>query len=345
MLSSAIAPLVRPFRRGIAPGEARKGSPVISGFAQAWRELCDRGGACCLPRRDAIFDVFHEADACGEAGARLGIVTGDDYKVSRFEANDWESGVPRPPLGQNFVEWLDLLESVFAARENDEYLFVELGAGYGRWSARALAAADRLRIPRSRAILVEGEPQHAAWARQHLTLNGFSAERFDLVEAAVGPKAGREKFIVVSPDRLTNRDWYGQAVAADAHLAISDTRCGDYLGRPLFLDATGWGAIEVPCRTLADVLPPKAVVDLLDMDIQGAEAAVVESSLDLLDRRVRRVHIGTHSQAIEERLRVAFRRLNWIPIWDFPLNAESPTPFGTIRFRDGLQSWINPRPL
>ena len=85
------------------------------------------------------------------------------------------------------------------------------------------------------------------------------------------------------------------------------------------------------------------MVDLIDMDIQGAEAEVVESSLDLLDRRVKRVHIGTHGDEIEARLRAAFARMEWRCLYDFPHGSDTATPFGVVSFGDGVQSWINPR--
>jgi hypothetical protein len=87
----------------------------------------------------------------------------------------------------------------------------------------------------------------------------------------------------------------------------------------------------------------EGVVDLIDLDVQGAEADVLEPAARLLDERVRRVHAGTHEpRSNEDRLRALFRRLGWECLWDFPYGRESDTPFGRISFQDGVQSWRNP---
>ena len=76
------------------------------------------------------------------------------------------------------------------------------------------------------------------------------------------------------------------------------------------------------------------------LDVQGAEADVLESAADQL-RKVCRVHIGTHGAKIEAVLRRLFGRLGWQKINDYACNAESETPYGRIRFRDGVQTWVN----
>ena len=68
------------------------------------------------------------------------------------------------------------------------------------------------------------------------------------------------------------------------------------------------------------------MVDLIDMDIQGAEADVVEASRDLLDQRVKRVHIGTHGGDIEARLRAAFAGMGWHCHYDFTHGGDAATP-------------------
>ena len=79
------------------------------------------------------------------------------------------------------------------------------------------------------------------------------------------------------------------------------------------------------------------------MDIQGSEAEVVLASIDLLQTRVRRVHIATHGEAIEKSLRQAFRSMGWTCRWDFSLQGRRETPYGAVLFDDGVQGWINPR--
>lgn len=259
-----------------------------------------------------------------------------------------EPGVTALSFGEEYFEWIDILESAYNADRAKPFVFIELGAGYGRWSAIALKAADRCRIENSFAVLVEAEPQHASWARQHMRSNGFDESRYHLIEAGVAGVRGRAQFLVASPDKLTPATWYGQALSSSAGLPEQKTAYGEYYGKPLFLSENGWGAIEVDLVSFTDILdasqiPSTALIDLIDMDIQGAEAEFVEANIDILCSRVRRMHIGTHSREIEKKLRRIFRRRKWESVWDFPCLSTTATPYGKISFVDGVQGWVNPR--
>jgi len=48
---------------------------------------------------------------------------------------------------------------------------------------------------------------------------------------------------------------------------------------------------------LGDVLSPFDRVDLLEVDIRQSEMIVFPPYMDLVNRRVRRVHAGTHGHA------------------------------------------------
>jgi hypothetical protein len=59
--------------------------------------------------------------------------------------------------------------------------------------------------------------------------------------------------------------------------------------------------------------------------------------------RVRILHIGTHSRAVEARLRRTLDRLGWSNAFSFPCYSESQTPFGAVRFEDGVETWVHPQ--
>jgi hypothetical protein len=84
-------------------------------------------------------------------------------------------------------------------------------------------------------------------------------------------------------------------------------------------------------------------VDLIDLDVQGAELEVLEASSEQLCEKVKRVHIGTHGRDIEEGLRARFRALGWENLNDYGSNCECETPYDRIRFQDGVQTWVNPK--
>ncbi len=84
-------------------------------------------------------------------------------------------------------------------------------------------------------------------------------------------------------------------------------------------------------------------MDLIDLDLQGAEAAVLTKAADLLDAKVKRLHIGTHSASIEKALRKLFSTHGWDNLNDYPGMCTNDTLYGKIQFEDGVQTWINPR--
>ena len=219
---------------------------------------------------------------------------------------------PLPNFDEEYFEWLDLLETVAAARER--YVFVELGAGFGRWTVRAALAAKRRGLE-FHGIAVEAEPTHFAYLQQHLR------------DHAIGTVECRCAAITTSNEPVPfyvgrAESWYGQAIAA------------------AFVPADGMMLVEP--LALSAVLRSFSVIDLLDLDIQGVEATVLEPELDLLRARVRRLHIATHSAAIEAALRKMFGSRGWIAYRDYALQHTNDTPYGRIAFGDGVQTWINP---
>jgi hypothetical protein len=89
-------------------------------------------------------------------------------------------------------------------------------------------------------------------------------------------------------------------------------------------------------------------VDLIDLDIQGAEAEVLAAATAQLCAKVKMVTVGTHTnpvtftREIEDAVTEVFRKMNWINIYNFGHGAERETPFGRIKFEDGVQVWVNP---
>jgi FkbM family methyltransferase len=248
-----------------------------------------------------------------------------------------------PPLDEEYFEWIDILESVRAAKE--KYTMVELGAGYGRWAVRAACAARRCRpdLP-FHLVAVEAEPKHFEWMKRHFRDNQVDPRQHTLVRAAVGDKAGTAMFYVGSPESSGNvaADWYGQALTK-SYEEVEKRRFGRYEGFRVLKFKSGWRAIETECVVLGKVIGDLTRVDLIDMDVQGAELKVVGSSMDLLDRTTVRMHIGTHDREIEAGLRELLRAHRWECLADYSCLGRNETPWGPVEFSDGVQSWVNPR--
>ncbi len=225
---------------------------------------------------------------------------------------------PLPEVSEEYFEWICAAEAIAQAR--GRFTMVELGAGYGRWMMDALGLIRQLRRDdlTPHFIGVEAEPTHFDWMAQHLRNNGLDPAAHRLVQGAVAGRDGKVRFAIGNADA-----WYGQSIVTDA--------------------TTGLASIEVPAWSLTTLLHDVPMVDLIDIDIQGAEAEVCEAAARVIDEKVRRIYIGTHGVAIEHSLRALFRKLGWRNLVDYRMGRAQTTPFGRIMFGDGVQCWLNPR--
>ena len=231
------------------------------------------------------------------------------------------------PINEEYFEWMDILNSI--AKSEEGFTFVELGAGYGRWSARAYMAALSFGIKPERITLitVEADPKHSLWCKKHLKYNGVDPKQHLHYQSAISNYSVETDFFVQKPNftrEESEKNWYGQAIAK-----------------------SGWEGAKterVEVITLEQVFEsiPNLTIDLIDSDLQGEDWAVLSHNPNLL-KRVKRVHIGTDSEIEEKRLRKLFNELGWEKILDYPGRGERTTYVGNVSFVDGVQTWINPK--
>ena len=175
--------------------------------------------------------------------------------------------------------------------------------------------------------------------------NGIGLDEYVLFEAAVGVAPGQALLTIEKPsgsNENTPRDWYGQAILADdigRHKSTEWT----YHGRKVLERDDGYRSIEVEVMTLEAVLADLDRVDLVHMDIQYAEADVVESSLRVLEEKVARLLVGTHSVELHVRIHTELEERGWIKGWDFLPASTVKSSLGSVTLVDGVQSWRNPR--
>jgi FkbM family methyltransferase len=259
----------------------------------------------------------------------LGVLT--DTRYANWAAQP-EGVLLEPPLppadNEEYAEWIDVLDAVLHAGER--FAMVELGAGFGRWLADTAFAYRQLHPEGQLSLLgVEADATHFRWMGEHLKRNGIDGPSVHLTEAAVAGRAGRVVFRVFDDAAAQ----YGQSI-------LSRTTWRGRLRRHRDQDTTVVRAI-----TFAQALQPiDGVVHLVDLDVQGAEADVLEAGADELER-VRCVHIGTHSGELEQRLRTLFTGLGWRCRTDYPcLQTTAETWWGArdVTFVDGVQTWLNP---
>lgn len=251
-----------------------------------------------------------------------------------------------PMVNEDYLEWIDVLESVAAARGS--FTMLDLGAGFGRWSVRAACALKQYngKLP-YRLIAVEAEPVVFKWMGRHFQDNGIDASNFRMIHAALSSQPGDVLFYIGGPrggpwDRNPD-DWYGQFLAKDYDVSGEYEEDGEYNGFPVRLHRSGWRSISVPGVTLGSLLKDLNRVDLIDMDIEGQELPSVRSTIEELDAKVKRLHIGTHGKEIEDGLREVLSAHGWRCLFDYSLFSKGETPWGTVDFENGVQSWVNPR--
>jgi len=238
-----------------------------------------------------------------------------DHKSERFRKK------LLPAKSEEYFEWIDLLESIDSARES--FTMVELGAGYGRWLVQAAVILRNQKNIPFHLIGVEAESNHYKMMHQHFIDNGLNPKDHELIQAAVTDTDGPVYFT-----EGHSEEWWGQAI-----IPSKDTKFGEWP------EAT---VTEIPSISISKILETVNYVDLMDIDIQGAEAKAIRNSLQSINSKVRRIHIGTHSHKNEEELYANFSKFGWICCNNFPCLSTSETPYGPISFEDGVQTWINP---
>jgi FkbM family methyltransferase len=228
---------------------------------------------------------------------------------------------PYAEICEEIFEWECLLSAVLEAR--DLFTMVEVGAGYGRWLVAAACALRRHKADLPiKLIGIEPEPQHFAWMQKHFSDNGLDPTKHRLIKAAAAGKDGEILFISTLDPAVS----YGQHVVDKSDDLYDHYRDGKL----------------IPCLSVETLLADLTNVDLLDMDIQGAELQAIPAGMRAMTQKVRRAYIGTHSRQIDEAMTHAFLSHGWQSVCQYGWNSEAETKFGKIKFEDGVQWWINP---
>jgi len=235
------------------------------------------------------------------------IAESNAYPQDRFVKTEY------PPFDEEYFEWVDLLEAVVSAKGH--FTMLELGAGWGRWTVNAAVSLKHLCGLPHTLIAVEAEPTHFQWMTEHVADNSVDPQGLQLINAAVAREDGRVGFYAGETNQGGPSTWYGQSI-----------------GGPQIVD----------CVSLNTLIRGLQTVDLIDIDVQGAELEVLEPVSQALDEKVKRIHIGTHGSGIEEGLRSLFSRLGWECVNYFPSFSSPQTRWGKIPLHDGVQTWLNP---
>jgi len=252
------------------------------------------------------------------------------------------SKIPDPD--NEYFEWISILESVNSAKINNKFIFYECGAGYGRWGVRAFKACELAGIKNSLIHFVESEPYHIDYLKNHLKINEVPKKNYQIHTTAMSDSNENGFFYIGAPKEFGSTApnyWHGQSLIKDYEKSIKLTK-EKYHNKKVYQFSSGWKAIKIK-KADSNLFFNEEEIDLVDFDIQGEEYKIIENSINKLNEKVKKLHISTHSIAIEIKLRKYLKNNGWIKIYDFPTHKSSFTPFGKIDFVDGVQVWINSR--
>lgn len=264
----------------------------------------------------------------------------------------------RLPVIEDGEGWFEAVNWVEAAREaRGRYVMMTLGACYAAQAVGAYRALQILNPMPCKLVAVEPEPENCQWIRRHMRNNGIDPDDYWLVPLAMSntndpvlfpvgcPGTGAQN--CVSTNEPISREVYAREI-------IAAGRVEDALRNLLTRNSTGLTKDLVPGHnfmaeiklisavTLADLLGPFERIDYIEVDMQQSEILVIPPFIDLLKRKARRIHIGTHGKEVHWALYQLFDRQGWDIVFCYEPNARHSSPLGPFETNDGVLTVLNP---
>jgi FkbM family methyltransferase len=310
------------------------------------------------PRDEETIRTFPRFQGDGQGGFItdfLGVRTSVGIFSGFAPYSGMVEGYPVPcNFHANAIEWAGVLRAV--AEAGERFVAVELGAGWGPWLITGGFAARQKGIQDIRLVGVEGSAKHLRFMHEHFRNNGFKHEEHTLLHGIAGTYDGTARFPILED----SQDNWGAEAAFQTRMSTPPSQpAGGWkrwlrpavravkrlkarmLGKPSPV-STSVAMEKLPCYSLTTLLKPFERVDLIHIDIQGAEFDVIADARAALRQKVRRMVIGTHGRFIEERLFAELSGQGW------SLESDEACAFdeadGTLHMtRDGCQVWRNRR--
>lgn len=268
--------------------------------------------------------------------------------------------------GSNGEPWFEAVNWVETAREAvGMYVMFSLGACWGAQAVGCYRALQRLNPMPCKLVVVEPEPGNLKYLQEHLHDNGIDPDDHWIVPLALGDSTAPAFFPIgssgigghncLSTNERIGREIHfkrivemakgredGAAVLEEAlRTLILDNRTG--LTHEIIPGEPFVGEIElVSSLTLRELLGPFRFVDYIEADLQQSEILVFPSCLDLLRRKVRRIHIGTHGADVHQELLQLFANAGWEILFSYPPNSRYKTVLGSFETNDGILTVLNP---
>lgn len=241
-------------------------------------------------------------------------------------------------LSEDYYEWISLLEAIADAK--DQFVMIDLGAGYGRWALNGLLAVKCLKPSKdlkSMVFAVEADRTRFDWMAEAFRINNIPAEDYELIKAGISDR--NETAVMV-----TGPHEFGASVLQ------LDKSVSEYIEKNNVevINAAEGGQLQtVKTIPLIDIVGRAAslhrVIDFVDMDIQGAEVPAVPSAIALMNNCVKRMHISTHNPLQEEILYNTLISNGWAIKRFYRRETANFAEFGRFLFDDGVIYCVNSR--
>lgn len=280
----------------------------------------------------------------------------DREKTFPDETEYQETELPRVNWGESFFEWVSTLMAVRRARHR--FTVVSLGAHFGGPLVDAALALQALNPMPFFLVGVEADPHMCAMLDEHFRENGIDPDDHWIINCAVND-TNRPVVFPVSEMRtgansmLHSIDQYEQlfesirqAGKCEEILRNVLTDASTQLYIPLAnMEGTPEARGElrfVSTVTVADVLGPLPFVDYLEIDMQQAEEWTLPPARELLKRKVRFMHLGTHGVRLHRDMADMFAADGWEVLVDLTPDTKFDTPEGAFSTCDGVLIAYNP---
>jgi 2-polyprenyl-3-methyl-5-hydroxy-6-metoxy-1,4-benzoquinol methylase len=295
----------------------------------------DEPRGCLRSEAESLFKHFPKYNGSGRPGFVTNFI-GGLTDVRFVHGIDSLSGIVEGyPIPGNFhgdtLEWIGTLRSALDAR--DTFTMLELGAGWAPWCVIAYLAAKQCGIEKIKVIGVEGDAGHIRFIREHFATNDIDPGVGEAIHGVVGIEDGEATF----PKANSANRVYGGCPA----FSKAEQERGAFADFAASQSALVEEFERLPCFSLATLMRDFDEVDLIHCDIQGSEAGLFASTIDLVSAKVKRLVVGTHSFEIDRSLVNLFLKKGWIlESFDACAFKEEGKP---VLVRDGTQIWRNER--
>lgn len=272
-----------------------------------------------------------------------------------------ELDLPIPKLGTGEAGedfWFESLNWILVAREaRVHFVMLTLGALHGYQAVGCCQALQRFNPMPYKLVAVEPIPDNVERIRRQMRENGIDPDAQWIIQAAVSDTNAPALFPVGAP----GAGWQN-CMSTDEHAVrasylnsfIQEGRVEDALRNLLLHNSTGLRHKRanddgmqteirlVSCVTLADLLAPFERIDYIEADMQESEIRAFPAYMDLLRRKVRRIHIATHGARVHAELHEKFAVNGWDIVFSYAPDGAHPTPWGTFVTNDGVLTVLNP---